>query len=891
MKRTATGRAAPASRLCKRFTLHATAAALLGAGLMSAATVGAQELAPAPVDEPAVTAPSNAETNTARADEDRDAAVVTVTGTRQAAQSAQSIKRNAEQVLDSIVADDIGKFPDKNVAEILGRVPGVQVIRQNGEAGNVVIRGLGGIVTLYNGREMFTAAGRSLFLADVPVAMLQRVDVYKSQGADMVEGGTSGVIDVRTNRPFDFKGAQAAFNVRAEHRDKADKIDPNVSGLLSNRWKSAIGEIGVLGGLSYQRGRYHDETAFVGEPRTLDNGVIGAPSMGRVMTGGDRERLAGNLSVQWRPSKDLEVYAESFSTRIEHDSQSIFFVGDLPINQPGSTVGTIPGTSYLGSISNPNVDTFTLSSTQGRREDSETHQGAVGAIWKMTPGVRVSSELVRTVSKYTMKNPILDTIRPGAKAISAEVRDGGGYLEYPGTDMTDPAAWTMFAMFDNHNRSRGAATDWRGDVAWTPENDGFFKEISVGARYAQREASFVHELDGYAPAPAGLRVADFPGLNCTSPKTGGNYGMNQFYAPCLDYLLDNTGDLRQAIRGNRDPRPDNPLSFYEDREKNTAVYLKANFGFDAWSLPIDGTAGLRYVKTKQRVSGFSSNNGVVSPTTVSSTTNDVLPSLSMRAHFRQDLMGRLTASKAIERAPFADFNPGLTLFPSTTTTLATGTAGNPNLKPQEATNVDVALEWYFAPAGSITGTLFHHDYQNYLRRSARPETYDGMTYNVSRPYNAVEGKLKGAELAYQQFFTRLPGWLGGFGMQANVTWMDGGLAEQDGTINTFAGMSKLSANLVGLYEYGKWSGRLAYSWRDKFTAEYNYRALPYNIVVDPLKTLDASISYKLSDNLTLTLDGSNLLDQSYHDYHSVPELPRDVRRYDRVVGLALRWRN
>ncbi|MFC0250631.1 TonB-dependent receptor [Massilia consociata] len=877
MKRTSFGRATASSR--HAFALRTTVAALAGAGLISSATVGAQEIAAA--GTPAAT-PADA--------------VVLVTGTRQAAQSAQTIKRNAEQVVDSIVADDIGKFPDKNVAEILGRVPGVQVIRQGGEAGNVVIRGLGGITTLYNGREMFTAAGRSLFLADVPVAMLQRVDVYKSQGADMVEGGTSGVIDVRTNRPFDFKGQQTAINVRAEHRDKADKIDPNVSGMLSNRWKSAIGEIGLLGGLSYQRGRYHDETAFVGEPREIDRGIMGAPSMGRVMSGGDRERLAGNLSAQWRPSRDLEVYAESFSTRIEHDSQSIFFVGDLPINNPASTVTAISGTNYLESISNPMVNTFTLSSTQARRDMSEGHQGAIGAIWKPVDGVRVSSELVRTVSKYTQKNPILDTIRNAAKPISASVRDGGGYLTYPGVDMTDPGPWTMFAMFDNHNRSRGAATDWRGDVSWVPEADGFIKEVSGGARIAERFASYVHELGNYAAAPdqwgpGAIKVAGFQGLNCTSPATGGNYGMNQFYAPCADFLLNNTGVIRQAIRGDSSPRPDDPLSYYADREKTQAIYAKLNFGFDAWTLPIDGTLGARYVKTKQTISGYSSNNGVVSPTTVSSTTSDVLPSLSMRAHFRQDLMGRLSASKAIERAPFGDFNPGLVLFPSTTTTLATGTAGNPHLKPQEARNVDVALEWYFAPAGSLTGTLFHHKYENYLRRTARPEVHDGATYNVSRPYNAVSGNLKGAELAYQQFYTFLPGWLSGLGAQANFTYMDGGLAEADGTINTFAGMSRRSANLVGLYEYGKWSARLAYSWRDRFTAEYNYRGTPHAIVVDPLKTLDASISYKLTDNLTITLDGSNLLDQAYHDYHTVPELPRDVRRYDRVVGLALRWRN
>jgi TonB-dependent receptor len=872
MKQLALGQQAPIP--ARAFMLRATVAALAGAGLMSAATVGAQEVAQAQADTQ----------------------VVTVTGTRQAAQSAQNIKRNAEQVLDSIVADDIGKFPDKNVAEILGRVTGVQVIRQNGEAGNVVIRGLGGITTLFNGREMFTAAGRSLFLADVPVAMLQRVDVYKSQGADMVEGGTSGTIDVRTFRPFDFKGLQLAINGRAEHRDKADKVDPNLSGMISNRWKTGIGEFGILGGLSYQRGRYHDETAWVALPITIDRGIIGASDMGRVMSGGDRERLAGNMSVQWRPSKDLEIYAEGFSTKIEHDSQSIFFVGALPINNPSSTVTTIPGTNYLDSISNPSANNFTLSSTQARRDDSETHQGAVGAIWKVTPGVRVSSELVRTVSKYKQLNPILDVVMDKAKAVSGSVRDGGGYLTYPGTDMTDPNNWTLFALFDNHNRSRGAATDWRGDVNWTPEADGIVKEVSAGARIAERYATFVHELNGHSSAPNlwtpnAVKVTSIPGLNCVSPKTGGDYGMNQFYAPCMDFLLDHTAVVRKAVNGRTEPQPDNPMSFYSDREKTQAFYTKLNFGFDNLAVPIDGTIGARYVKTKQTISGFSSKDGVISPVTVSTTTSDVLPSLSTRAHFRKDLIGRFNASKAIERAPFGDYNPGLALFPSTTTTLATGTAGNPNLKPQESKNLDLALEWYFAPAGSITGTLFQHKYENYLRRSARPETYDGVTYNVSRPYNAVSGKLKGAEFAYQQFYTFLPGWLSGLGMQANATFMSGGLAEADGTINTFAGMSRRSANLVGLYEYGKWSARLAYSWRDKFTAEYNYRATPYSIVVDPLKTLDASISYKLTDNLTITLDGSNLLDQAYHDYHTTPNLPRDVRRYDRVVGLALRWRN
>src|ERR1043165_6052539 len=105
---------------------------------------------------------------------------VVVSGMRRSAESAQTIKQNSDQVVDSIVAEDIGKFPDKNVAEILGRVTGVQIQRNNGEASGVIVRGLGGVVTLLNGREFFSDSGRSLYLSDVPATMLKRIDVYKT---------------------------------------------------------------------------------------------------------------------------------------------------------------------------------------------------------------------------------------------------------------------------------------------------------------------------------------------------------------------------------------------------------------------------------------------------------------------------------------------------------------------------------------------------------------------------------------------------------------------------------------------------------------------------------------------------------------------------------------
>ena len=190
---------------------------------------------------------------------------------------------------------------------------------------------------------------------------------------------------------------------------------------------------------------------------------------------------------------------------------------------------------------------------------------------------------------------------------------------------------------------------------------------------------------------------------------------------------------------------------------------------------------------------------------------------------------------------------------------------------------------------SLTGTYFDHRFANYLANSTKAETYNGQSYLVTRPYNAATAKLNGFEASYQQFYTSLPGWMSGLGLQANFTYTKGGLTGTDGIQTaTLPGMSKYSYNIVGLYEHGPISARIAYNWRDKFVDTYNYRNLGFDLLVAPIKTLDASVSYKINENFTATLDGVNLLNSTYHDYHGVPEAPRDIRRYDRAIGVALR---
>ncbi|MBM0103979.1 TonB-dependent receptor [Steroidobacter sp. S1-65] len=195
---------------------------------------------------------------------------VVVTGVRQSLVQGLENKREATQVVESIVAEDIGKLPDNNVVEALQRIAGIQITdRGGGEADGIVIRGLDDVQTTWNGRNVFTASpppesGRQLALQDIPANLISRVDVYKTRAADQLETGLAGQIDVTTRRPFDFPGFEMSLNARATTQEQRDDIDPNASVLLANTWDVGGGRFGVMLNGSYSRVRYRDQSITAG---------------------------------------------------------------------------------------------------------------------------------------------------------------------------------------------------------------------------------------------------------------------------------------------------------------------------------------------------------------------------------------------------------------------------------------------------------------------------------------------------------------------------------------------------------------------------------------------------------------------------------------------------
>lgn len=208
-----------------------------------------------------------------------DDTVIIVRGVRASLTKSLSNKRRATQVVESVVAEDIGKLPDNNVVEALQRVTGIQVTnRAGGEVGTLSIRGLPDINTTWNGRNIFTASGTQVALQDIPSTLVRQIDVYKTRDASQIPTGIAGQIDVKSLRPFDFKGPEISIAARETYLDPAKEWNPQLSALFSNRWSTSHGDFGALINLSDVKTKYRNESVTPGALVVFadENGAPGA---------------------------------------------------------------------------------------------------------------------------------------------------------------------------------------------------------------------------------------------------------------------------------------------------------------------------------------------------------------------------------------------------------------------------------------------------------------------------------------------------------------------------------------------------------------------------------------------------------------------------------------
>lgn len=699
--------------------------------------------------------------------------VVVVKGVRASIQSSLNIKRRAVQVVDSVVAEDIGKLPDNNVVEALQRVTGVQVAnRGNGEGSGLFIRGMPDITTTWNGRNIFTASGRQLELQDIPANLISRIDVYKTRSADQFEAGLGGQVDVFTRRPLDFKGAEFSVAARAIYLDPADKINPNVSALVSNRWETGAGDVGALLNVSFASTQFRDENITVGamfpymtatapagwvpyekinptdgrvpnlatpDPNDLlqiwqpgtERGLSQAAGAKFNFNGtdvpymltrdaviatdllGDRQRPAVNLAFQWRPNADAEYTFEYGyeGYRNQYTQQMLFTFVDWWGSNPSAPV-FYDGTNVVKSrtVGNP----FSFTSGENTTQSTDTHIFALSGKWNLGDKLRVNADLTHVDSEFNTQFIALRAIHVFDKVtIDFNADDGVPSMAYGNNaDAANPALWNADFFYDSANRNEGSADTIT--VKGVYETGGnFFQKFSFGANFDSRNAaeSRWFQQDCLCGPALSTYPAGFTRTNSDFYEGEGDFPRS-WVVVNGDYLRDNRDEIRAGVKA-RVPsfKLGKDLAFvknFDVTENTTAVYAMGDFENTILGRPLRTQVGLRYVDIKTDM--VFTDEGTLAQTTDSAAVSQFLPSVTMRYDATDNIRLRFNYGETLRRPNFVDLNPILRLTDDLSNVgYGSGSGGNPDLAPTYSKNFDLGFEWYFASDSLFSTTLFRRE--------------------------------------------------------------------------------------------------------------------------------------------------------------------------------------
>jgi iron complex outermembrane recepter protein len=277
---------------------------------------------------------------------------------------------------------------------------------------------------------------------------------------------------------------------------------------------------------------------------------------------------------------------------------------------------------------------------------------------------------------------------------------------------------------------------------------------------------------------------------------------------------------------------------------------------------------------------------VYTPVTATKTTTDVLPSFNMRVALTDRLFARLGASKTVTRPTFLQLNPGLNLSSPTATLLGTATSGNPDLDPIESTNFDLDVSYYWGSANHVSAAAFYRQVSGYIQNAASTITIAGTNYILTQPVNFQDANIRGLEVGYSQFLDFLPGFWSGFGWDINATYIDA----------VFNNVPKHHANASGIYEKGKYSFRLSYTYNSPYkVGAFAGGIQPQFSYANIRENADFSFNYRWSDHLTISLDATNLLDNFQREHAGEGEVntllyPTQFSRFDQTISLGLRYR-
>jgi iron complex outermembrane recepter protein len=833
---------------------------------------------------------------------------VIVTGIRASLKVSLDTKREASAVVEAVSAEDLGEFPNTNVAEAMTQIPGVAIDRRFGQGERVSIDGTDPSLnlTFLDGHPVAQSIwlfgeqpNRGFDQTQIASEIIGRIEIYKSPEARLPEGSLGGTVLMHTRRPLDLDANTFAASGGLNYNDQADDEQPSVSGLYS--WKDTAETWGIA-----VAAQHYEETVdrqgaeiFGYVPASTFNNVSGVSPTALVPNfvnaawfQQDRERDSITANLQVKPSEAVELNLSVLYIKEDfaNYNQSMYnFLSLTPDQVDRLTVG--PDGIVTGGHSGAGSNVFYDNNVRGSEpttRGADLQAAYYGDRWEL------SGQVGKSKADNDLKQWFIEPAFQGG--FSWDIRRGITFDDSQAA--RDPENWAAAGFFGNHGIFKTEAEDTYGQADFTMELGGMFDALRVGARQHKHDEDFTLSVYGIPP------VGDLEQV--------GTIGLTDIWGFSDDHgrhLYAGRDNVKNWVTSappnfaNQDAASFLNNTFHIE-QKNTSAYAQLDFGKDK---RLHGNFGVRYVKAEIESTAYDLGSDVpvlpARPEWLVTQTNDddyVLPALNLAFDATDQVVLRFAAAKVVAWAPYNQMAPNTFLNDTT----LTGTGGNADLGPYESTNYNVSAEWYFASESVLAASVFYKDIENFIETEAGIErqfnglsddanpaqflalvaqglcTADGFcNYSILRPRNSGNGEIKGLNLSYQQPFGQT-----GFGILANYTFADGETAAG----NDLPFQSENQYNISPYYEKGPLSARVTYGWRSEYLAGGFVAGAP-PVSVDSYADMGLSLGWKFNDMWQLNFDAQNLLDEEYFQYFGQKSQPANIyktgRRYQASVQV------
>ena len=866
-----------------------------------------------------------------------DAEEIVVTGSRPIAESeaaALKIQKESTSLVAVIAADSVGRLPDQNIAQAVSRLPGVGVVRDQGQARYINLRGapLNWTTLSFNGLNIVSPEGRDARYDSIPSAIASQLVVHKAVTPDMSGETISGNVDVITRSAFDYDGLKFGAKLGGGVGDLGNKSEHEASLILSDRWTSGIGEFGVLlSGSYYERGIATDnfETDWEQVPQNTRTGQetsFWARETERKYYRATRKNYSVSGRIDWSPAPQARLYVESIYTAFADDEHRDNYIFDFD-DQQGSaatvaalrvacpaTAPTVPpagttgyadnclNTPFAGTVYGIDINANILI----RRFVQSIFTNTIGGDLDMGNGwqVKVRSNYSRSVddrsapAQFNFESPsfanaaniaqrptvtydLTDPLNSRVSLFRTLVGAGNALTRGAAVASIQDFNLPLVRVRSLDAKDKTTASTSRIEVLKDAPLFGGDAQLKFGAQFDRRtkdSQEFLIDQTGATAIAAGI-----PG-SLTSYTTAGNYigkiepGYDFQYFN-INYLFDQRDKLVQAGF----PQAFVPGNYYNVRETVLSGYAMGTVKYD-WGNVV---GGVRVENVKNEGRAFATVTPATGPAVTSIVTADssstlFFPSLHVNVDVADDKKFRVGFTSGAARPDYDQLRPNVTVNDANQTI----SGGNPAAKPERAYGVDSYFEWYVQPQGYLMVGGFYKRVEDVLFTTRRAFGSDALNsggvdrsgYNFVGLINGGKGYIYGAEAAIQQQlepFTAdlgLPDWMGGFGVNANITLNKSSVTKPAiltaaGAVTRAERKVKLPGTSDTVYNLGAYYEKYGLSVR----AQYQWRSTWGDFVADTLVDggdgfwaadgeLDVSVRYEIRKGLEVYFDASNLTD-------------------------------